>query len=50
VTLDREFLKKGTVDKFPNQPGLVVIPSRARQALQEPGRLLLMVEGASIAR
>ncbi len=26
MTLDREFLKKGTVDKFPNQPGLVVIP------------------------
>ena len=49
VTLDREFLKKGTVDKFPNQPGLVEM---TRVALGELAKnqegFFLMVEGASI--
>jgi alkaline phosphatase len=41
TTLDREFLKKGTVDKFPNQPGLVDMTKAALgEAVEEPGRLL----------
>ncbi|OBZ93630.1 alkaline phosphatase [Pararhizobium polonicum] len=49
VTLDREFLKKGTVDKFPNQPGLVDMTKAALGELSknEEG-FFLMVEGASI--
>jgi alkaline phosphatase len=49
VTLDREFLKKGTVDKFPNQPGLVEMTKVALDRLSKnPQGFFLMVEGASI--
>ncbi len=49
VTLDREFLKKGTVEKFPDQPGLVQMTQVAldRLAKNNDG-FFLMVEGASI--
>lgn len=47
--LDRTFLKKGTVDKFPNQPGLVEMTQVALDQLSknEDG-FFLMVEAASI--
>ncbi len=49
VTLDREFLKKGTVDKFPNQPGLVDMTKAALDKLSKnPEGFFLMVEGASV--
>ncbi|MFD1790448.1 alkaline phosphatase [Ochrobactrum teleogrylli] len=49
VTLDRDFLKKGTVDKFPNQPGLVDMTKAALDKLSKnPEGFFLMVEGASI--
>ncbi len=49
VTLDREFLKKGTVDKFPNQPGLVDMTRAALDKLSKnPEGFFLMVEGASV--
>jgi alkaline phosphatase len=49
VTLDREFLKKGTVGKFPNQPGLVEMTKVALDTLSKnPEGFFLMVEGASI--
>ena len=49
VTLDREFLKKGTVDKFPNQPGLVEMTRVALGELaKNPEGFFLMVEGASV--
>ncbi|MGC0055030.1 alkaline phosphatase [Brucella pituitosa] len=49
VTLDREFLKKGTVDKFPNQPGLVEMTRTALEKLSKnPEGFFLMVEGASV--
>ncbi|MBP2547226.1 alkaline phosphatase [Neorhizobium galegae] len=49
VTLDREFLKKGTVDKFPDQPGLVDMTKAALDKLSKnPDGFFLMVEGASI--
>ena len=49
VTLDREFLKKGTVDKFPNQPGLVDMTQAALDKLSKnPEGFFLMVEGASV--
>lgn len=49
VTLDREFLKKGTVEKFPNQPGLVDMTKAALGELSKnPDGFFLMVEGASI--
>jgi alkaline phosphatase len=49
VTLDREFLKKGTVEKYPNQPGLVAMTKVAldRLSKNEDG-FFLMVEGSSI--
>ncbi|MFC0218165.1 alkaline phosphatase [Pseudochelatococcus lubricantis] len=49
VLLDRQFLKRGTVDKFPNQPGLVDMTKAALDVLSknEDG-FVLMVEGASI--
>jgi alkaline phosphatase len=47
--LDREFLKKGTVADFPNQPGLVEMTSAALEQLaKNPDGFFLMVEGASI--
>ncbi|HEY9214923.1 MAG TPA: alkaline phosphatase [Ancylobacter sp.] len=49
TTLDREFLKKGTVGKFPNQPGLVEMTNVALgQLAKNPDGFFLMVEGASI--
>jgi alkaline phosphatase len=49
VTLDREFLKKGTVGKFPNQPGLVEMTKVALDTLSKnPEGFFLMVEGSSI--
>lgn len=49
TTLDREFLKKGTVAKFPDQPGLVEMTKAALGQLSknEEG-FFLMVEGANI--
>lgn len=49
TTLDREFLKKGSVDTFPDQPGLVEMTQAALDQLSknEEG-FFLMVEGASI--
>ncbi|MCJ8054746.1 alkaline phosphatase [Shinella curvata] len=49
VTLDREFLKKGTVEKFPNQPGLVDMTQAALDKLSKnPEGFFLMVEAASV--
>ena len=49
VTLDREFLKKGTVEKFPNQPGLVDMTKTALDKLSKnPDGFFLMVEAASV--
>ena len=49
VTLDREFLKKGTVEKFPDQPGLVEMTQAALDRLaKDDDGFFLMVEGASI--
>ncbi|MEI2298469.1 alkaline phosphatase [Ensifer sp. MJa1] len=49
VTLDREFLKKGTVEKFPNQPGLKDMTKAALDQLSKnPEGFFLMVEGASV--
>ena len=49
VTLDREFLKKGTVEKFPNQPGLVEMTKVALDKLSKnPEGFFLVVEAASI--
>ncbi|NGM44857.1 alkaline phosphatase [Rhodobacter sp. SGA-6-6] len=47
--LDREQLKKGTVDKFPDQPGLVDMTTAALEQLSKnPDGFFLMVEGALI--
>ncbi|WEK48582.1 MAG: alkaline phosphatase [Candidatus Kaistia colombiensis] len=47
--LDRKFLKKGTVEKFPNQPGLVEMTETALAELSKnPEGFFLMVEGANI--
>jgi alkaline phosphatase len=47
--LDRNQLKKGTVDKFPDQPGLVDMTRVALEQLSKnPEGFFLMVEGASI--
>ena len=49
VTLDRDFLKKGTVSKFPDQPGLVDMTAVALEQLsRNPEGFFLMVEAASI--
>jgi len=49
TTLDRDFLKKGTVDKFPNQPGLVEMTEVALGELaKNQDGFFLMVEGSSI--
>ncbi|GHD22687.1 alkaline phosphatase [Tianweitania populi] len=48
-TLDREFLKKGTVGKFPNQPGLEEMTKVAIDQLSKnQDGFFLMVEGANI--
>lgn len=47
--LDRGFLKKGTVGKFPDQPGLVDMTKTALDQLSKnPDGFFLMVEGANI--
>ncbi len=47
--LDRNFLKTGTVAKFPNQPGLVDMTKVALGELSKnPEGFFLMVEGASV--
>lgn len=49
TTLDREFLKKGTVEKFPNQPGLVEMTQVALGELSKnPEGFFLMVEAANV--
>jgi alkaline phosphatase len=49
TALDREFLKKGTVEKFPNQPGLVDMTKAALGELSKNDEgFFLMVEGANI--
>ncbi|MGV3550137.1 alkaline phosphatase [Rhizobium sp.] len=47
--LDRNFLKKGTVSKFPNQPGLTDMTKVALAELSKnPEGFFLMVEAASV--
>lgn len=47
--LDRGFLKKGTVSKFPNQPGLVEMTQVALDKLSKnPDGFFLMIEGSCI--
>lgn len=49
TTLDREFLKKGTVSKFPEQPGLVEMTKVALDNLSKnPEGFFLMVEAANV--
>jgi alkaline phosphatase len=49
TTLDREFLKKGTTAKFPDQPGLVDMTKTALDTLSKnPDGFFLMVEAANI--
>ncbi len=49
VALDRMFLKKGTVEKFPNQPGLVAMTEVAlNQLSKNPNGFFAMIEGASV--
>ena len=48
-TWDREFSRKGTVGKFPNQPGLVEMTKVALDTLSKnPNGFFLMVEGSNI--
>nr|WP_272212757.1 alkaline phosphatase [Marinicella sp. W31]MDC2878672.1 alkaline phosphatase [Marinicella sp. W31] len=47
--LDRSFLKKGSVEKFPNQPGLVEMTDAAIEQLSKnPEGFFLMVEAATV--
>ncbi|MBP0582522.1 alkaline phosphatase [Labrys sp. LIt4] len=49
VALDRNLLKKGTVEKFPNQPGLVDMTKTALDQLSKnPEGFFLMVEAATV--
>lgn len=49
TTLDREFLKKGTTGKFPDQPGLVEMTKVALDSLSKnPDGFFLMVEAANV--
>ena len=49
VALDRKFLKKGTVDKFPDQPGLVQLTDVAlTQLAKNQDGFFVMIEGASV--
>jgi alkaline phosphatase len=49
TTLDREFLKKGTTAKFPDQPGLVDMTKVAINELSKnPEGFFLMVEAANV--
>jgi len=48
-TLDREFLKKGTVGKFPEQPGLVAMTEAALgQLSKNAAGFVLVVEAANV--
>lgn len=49
VALDRKFLKKGTVDKFPDQPGLVQMTEIALDQLSKnPDGFVALIEAASV--
>lgn len=49
VALDRMFLRKGTVDDFPDQPGLVKMTEVALgQLSKNPEGFFVMIEGASV--
>lgn len=49
TTLDREFLKRGTTAKFPDQPGLVEMTKVALDNLSKnPEGFFLMVEAANV--
>ncbi|RFC66738.1 MULTISPECIES: alkaline phosphatase [Mesorhizobium] len=49
TTLDREFLKKGTVEKFPEQPGLVQMAKTAIDVLSRNNDgFVLVIEAANI--
>lgn len=49
TTLDREFLKKGTVDKFSEQPGLVQMTQTALDVLSRNDEgFVLIVEAANV--
>lgn len=49
TTLDREFLKKGTVDKIPEQPGLVEMTKVALAQLEgNENGFVLVVEAANV--
>ena len=49
TTLDREFLKKGTVEKFPEQPGLVQMTQTALDVLsRNENGFVLIVEAANV--
>lgn len=49
TTLDREFLKKGTVDKFPEQPGLIAMTEAALGQLAKNAEgFVLVVEAANV--
>lgn len=49
TTLDREFLKKGTVEKFPEQPGLVAMTEAALGQLSKNAEgFVLVVEAANV--
>lgn len=49
TTLDREFLKKGTVEKFPEQPGLVDMTKAAIDQLSKNAEgFVLVVEAANV--
>lgn len=49
TTLDREFLKKGSVDKFPEQPGLVAMTEAALDQLSRNAEgFVLVVEAANV--
>ncbi|MFO1211064.1 MAG: alkaline phosphatase [Amaricoccus sp.] len=49
VALDRMFLKKGTVEQFPAQPGLVQMTEIALDQLsKDPDGFVVMIEAASV--
>lgn len=49
VALDRKFLGKGSVDKFPDQPGLVEMTEAALgQLSKNPDGFVAMIEAASV--
>src|SRR5690606_36209028 len=49
TTLDRQFLKKGTVEKFPDQPGLVdMVQSALDQLSKNPEGFVLVAEAANV--